>query len=142
MSMARPCRRSPPWRLWLTMSALPMRPSSRLRRQRLRCRPGRRLRALVMAEPLEPPPELSRPVALDRIGSARHTVRILANDDERAALARRFGIPSVDRLEATATLRRVRAGHLIEVAIALAADVTQTCVVTLEPIAQAVTEAA
>lgn len=88
----------------------------------------------------EPGPELSRPVPVERIGSARHTVRIVADAVERAALAQRFGIVAIDRLEATATLRRIRAGQLIEVALSLSADVTQTCVVTLDPVAQSVTE--
>ncbi len=86
--------------------------------------------------------ELSRPVAIDRIGSAPHVVRIAADAAERDALARRYGILGVGRLDATATLRRIRAGHLIEVVVSLSADVTQTCVATLEPVAQSVADEA
>lgn len=86
-------------------------------------------------------PEFSRPLRADRIGFDRGvTERLVATPAERAALARRFGIESVDRLEAEITLRRELGGR-ISARGTLSAEVVQACVVTLEPVAQRVEEA-
>ena len=45
-------------------------------------------------------PEFSRCVKLARIGSEPYRQRISANEDERVALARRFDLVSLDRLDA------------------------------------------
>jgi len=47
-------------------------------------------------------PEFSRPFDLRQLGSA--PVTLSANESERAALAKRFGIVSIERLEAVLTL--------------------------------------
>jgi len=78
------------------------------------------------------PPEFSRPHRLDQIGAGESEVRLAAEPEERAALAQRFGLPAIDRLEASFTLRRdaigvVARGHL-------SAEVVQSCVVTDEPL--------
>lgn len=77
-------------------------------------------------------PEFARPHRLDQIGAGESRVTVNAEPDERAALARRFGLVEVGTLEANYALRRnaigVRAtGHLT-------ADVVQSCVVTAEPL--------
>ena len=77
-------------------------------------------------------PEFARPHRLDQIGAGESRVTVHAEPDERAALARRFGLVEIGSLEARYALRRdaigVRAtGHL-------AADVIQACVVTAEPL--------
>ena len=82
--------------------------------------------------------EFIRVVKLDDLdglddGSLRRNIE--ANDRERALLARRFGLLSLDRLEASATLRRVSGGPLVRVEGRLDADVVQRCVVTLGPVA-------
>lgn len=88
----------------------------------------------------EPQPEFSRPVPVDRLGEAEITEEISAEPGERAALARRFGLLSLDRLSATlrlesaGRLERAGARNLVRIAGRLTAEVTQACVVTLEPV--------
>ncbi len=97
-----------------------------------------------MAASSEPQPEFSRLVPVDRLGEAEIPEEIpeeiSAGPGERAALARRFGLLSLDRLSATfrlesaGRLERAGARNLVRIAGRLAAEVTQTCVVTLEPV--------
>jgi len=84
-------------------------------------------------------PEFSRPVTLARIGPEGRQEVLEASAEERAALARRFGILSIESLRADLVLRpepdgAVRADGRLEAAV------TQSCVVTLEPVAQRVEE--
>lgn len=51
-----------------------------------------------MTNPLAP--EFSRPVRLDQLGRHADSVTISATEAERAALAKRFGLLALDRLEA------------------------------------------
>jgi len=76
-------------------------------------------------------PEFSRPYKLDTLGQPR-AVDIRAEAEERTGLARRFGLQSLDRLEARATLTTSAQG--IEVAGHLRAEAVQSCVVTGDPI--------
>lgn len=78
-------------------------------------------------------PEFSRPERIDTIGAGERSVTIAADPAERAALATRFGLVSIDRLEASVSVRREAAG--IAVRGRVAADVVQACSVTDEPIA-------
>lgn len=84
--------------------------------------------------------EFSRPVDLARVGDAEAVHDIEASADERAALARRFGVVGIDSLRARISLRRIRGGAAVRLSGRLAADVTQSCVVTLEPVKQHVEE--
>lgn len=81
--------------------------------------------------------ELSRRVAAADVGERPLTVEIAASPDERRALAERFGLAALDRLEGRARLSRAPArdggGTVLRVEIAFAAEAAQTCVVTLEP---------
>ena len=81
--------------------------------------------------------ELSRRVAAADVGARPLTVEISASPDERRALAERFGLAALHRLEGRARLSRVAArgggGPVLRVEIAFAAEAAQTCVVTLEP---------
>jgi uncharacterized metal-binding protein YceD (DUF177 family) len=77
--------------------------------------------------------ELSRPLALDRISTTQHREEIAATDKERAALAKRFNLLGLDRLEASFTLKRVRK-DLVRVKGRLSAELVQACVVTLDPV--------
>jgi len=81
-----------------------------------------------------PAPELSRPVALDGLRPGDTDFAVVAGPDERAALARRFGLESIDRLEAALRLTRMPRTGRIRLQGDLVADVVQTCVVTLEPV--------
>jgi uncharacterized metal-binding protein YceD (DUF177 family) len=84
--------------------------------------------------------EFQRPVDLARLGDAGTRLTIEANPAERAALARRFDIASIESLRADLELRRVRGGAAVTLAGHLVADVTQACIVTLEPVKQHVEE--
>jgi uncharacterized metal-binding protein YceD (DUF177 family) len=84
-----------------------------------------------MTKEPEPSTEFSRPVAV--AGLAKPTeLRIRAEPAERAALARRFGLLAIDRLEAAVRLAPVAAGIRLEAS--LSAAVVQECVVTLESV--------
>jgi uncharacterized metal-binding protein YceD (DUF177 family) len=78
-------------------------------------------------------PEFSRPVPVDQISERGRSLDIAANAVERAALARRFGLVDLGRLEATGRL--TRSGVFYRLQLDWTADVVQTCVVTLEPVA-------
>lgn len=82
---------------------------------------------------------LSRPVAVADIPASGLEVTVEASEAERAELARRFGTGPIDRLvgsfNLTGTSERVHVTGTVE------AGVTQTCVVTLEPFANTVSEA-
>ncbi|MGO8919343.1 MAG: YceD family protein [Stellaceae bacterium] len=75
--------------------------------------------------------EFSRPVALDRLAPGETVYDIAAEPGERAALARRFQLPALDRLEARVRLERL-AGGLVRLNAELSADVVQECVISLE----------
>jgi uncharacterized metal-binding protein YceD (DUF177 family) len=80
----------------------------------------------------EPAFEFSRPIAVDRLSSVEFVEAIEADSGERARLAERFGLVSLDRLDASVRVQR-RDGGIVRVAGQLVADVVQTCVITLEP---------
>lgn len=83
-------------------------------------------------------PEFSRPERIDAIGARPRSVAIEADASERAALAVRFGLVSVDRLTATLSLHEETSG--IVVTGQVEADVVQACVVTGAPLTTHVDE--
>ena len=84
-------------------------------------------------------PELSRLLALDRIGAAGAALTVRADPAECAAVALRLQIPAVAALACSFRLRRVGEA-VIEAVGTLDAVVTQVCVVSLEEFAQPVHE--
>jgi len=84
-------------------------------------------------------PEFSRPVRVDRVEKTDRPLHLTASVEERAALAERFRILEIGRLEADVHLRR-QAGGRVVVAVDCEADVLQSCVVTLEPVAGRIAE--
>ena len=76
-------------------------------------------------------PELSRPVRLRQVDAK--PVRIEANESERAALAKRFAIPSIEKLEADLALDSD--GERVRIHGEMIAAVTQDCSVSGEPFA-------
>ena len=78
------------------------------------------------------PPEFSRPVSTAKLSKTQATYQIAATEAERAALVQRFGLVSLDRLEAEVRLRRV--GGDVRLEADLSADLAQGCIVTLEPV--------
>ncbi|WP_066658845.1 MULTISPECIES: YceD family protein [unclassified Sphingomonas] len=84
-------------------------------------------------------PEFSRPQRLDAIGKGEHRVEISADAGERAALARRFGLIAIDRLDAVITVQRDATGVLARGN--LQGAVVQACSVTGDPVPAQVDEA-
>lgn len=79
------------------------------------------------------PPEFSRVVDLDRVGARETAIALVADAGERAALARRFGLASLDSLTAELRVRRLLSG-MFRLTGTLRGEVVQHCVVTLEPV--------
>lgn len=84
-------------------------------------------------------PEFSRIVNLARLPAEGREERLEARPAECAALARRFGILGVNRIAARLRLRP-EPGGLATVDGRLEAEVVQACVVTLDPVVQAIDE--
>lgn len=83
-------------------------------------------------------PEFSRIERLDTIGSEPREVSISAREVERAALAERFGLVAIERLEGRFTVRQEAAG--VSVIGRVTATVTQACSVTGDPVPAQVDE--
>ena len=84
-------------------------------------------------------PEFSRPMRLDAIGDGLGHRAVAADDAERAALAARFDLVALDRLEGAFDVRREAAG--IRVTGRITGRVTQRCVVSGAPLPADVDEA-
>lgn len=78
--------------------------------------------------------EFSRPIAVERLPLEGKRVEIVATEEERNALARRFGVDTLERLSADVHLAPFANGELVRVSGRLSAAVTQTCGVTLAPV--------
>ena len=87
---------------------------------------------------MKPQPEFSRPVRSDTLSSGPRELSIGADEAERVALARRFGLVSVERLSAEASIKRD--GEVIEAEGTLSAAVTQSCVASGAPVAAQIDE--
>jgi hypothetical protein len=83
--------------------------------------------------------ELTRPVRAAHIKDSVQEHIVLATEAERAALARRFGLPGISHLRGEFQLRHERAG-VIAATLRMRAKVTQTCVVSLEPFEAGISE--
>lgn len=81
-------------------------------------------------------PEFSRPFDVRQLD--HRAVTLVADEQERAALARRFGLVRIDRLEAEMTLER--AGEALNASGTLIADFVQSCAVSAEDLAVAARE--
>jgi len=81
--------------------------------------------------------EMTRPVRPSSLGQEGRTERLEARPEELAALAARLGLVALDALEAEIALAPAPGGAVRARGI-LRARVVQACVVTLEPVPQAV----
>ena len=81
----------------------------------------------------KPAPEFSRPIDVESLGDSPIRLDIHADADERANLARRFGLVEVQSLSASVTLERDATGD-VRLSGRLKAEIVQTCVVSLEPV--------
>jgi len=79
-------------------------------------------------------PELSRPLKVDKIPLGGVEERIVASPQEKEALAARFNLTALPSLESFLTVRK-EDGGFVAVKGTFSADVVQTCVVTLDPVA-------
>ena len=70
---------------------------------------------------------------LARLGNAGDRVAFAASEAERAAIARWSGIVSLQAFEAKVEIKKLAANRF-GLSFLLTADVTQACVVTLEPV--------
>jgi len=84
-------------------------------------------------------PEFSRPVAVASIPPEGRVIALEASPAERALLAARFGLPSIETLTCSFTLSPL-AGSGLSAEGALAARVRQVCVVSGETFEAAVAE--
>ena len=84
--------------------------------------------------------EFSRPLALDAVGQEELVMEISAIEEERAALVRRFGLLALSLLKAELRLRRREESGFLLVEGRIEAEVTQACVVTLEPVTSRLAE--
>jgi len=83
-----------------------------------------------------PAPEFSRIIKLDQLGKAGTTHTIAPTDDERAALARRFGLLALDRMEADYALTEEDGALMARGQ--LRAALSQPCVATAEPVPETI----
>jgi uncharacterized metal-binding protein YceD (DUF177 family) len=83
--------------------------------------------------------EFCRLVPLARVGTEPYRQEIVATEDERTALARRFDLVSLDRLSAAIELVR-QGGGTVLLCAAFEAEFAQSCVVTLDPVPGALSE--
>ena len=84
--------------------------------------------------------EFSRPLALDAVGQEDLVMEISATEEERYALVRRFGLLALSKLKAELRLRRREEAGILLVEGRIEAEVTQACVVTLEPVTSRLAE--
>ena len=89
---------------------------------------------------MDPEPEFSVAINLESIREKPCEMSLEANQDERAALSRRFGLISLDSLTAKLSLKWLDQGRLLSVSGQITGDVQQSCVVTLDPVRATVTE--
>lgn len=80
------------------------------------------------------PAEFSRLLALDNVPLGGTRIHLQASPEECRALAARFELVRLDRLEGDVEVTPVDAGLTFHVAGRLDADVVQSCVVTFEPV--------
>jgi uncharacterized metal-binding protein YceD (DUF177 family) len=86
-----------------------------------------------------PMPGYRRPMAVDTLGPTARTVRLDADEAERAAIAERLDLVAVRSLEAELAIGRK--GRTVSVAGTVRAAVTQSCVASGEPVEAMVEEA-
>jgi len=83
--------------------------------------------------------EFSRLVAADEIGRGGLVIELSANAEERAALAERFGLTALNNFRGRARLSALT-DRRIRLEVTFDADVLQSCVITLEPVASHISD--
>ncbi|MBV6632735.1 MAG: DUF177 domain-containing protein [Alphaproteobacteria bacterium] len=85
--------------------------------------------------------EFDRSIPLDRLDDEDMAIAETASADECAAIAARFDIPAVQALSVDAQVKLLNKGRYVSMIGTAKADLTLTCVVTLEPFEQSFEEA-
>lgn len=86
-------------------------------------------------------PEWSYPVAVEDIPSTGLRLTLAPKAEEKEAIAERLGILTLGALSADLELSREKGGHVIHVVGRFTADITQECVVSLEPVTSHIDDA-
>ena len=94
---------------------------------------SRRPRESESLDPLLPPPPMSRVIRVEEIKDDGD-IAIEATAAERATIAQLLELAALDKFAMAGTLRR-RGGGRVVLKGELVAEATQTCVVSLEPVA-------
>lgn len=84
--------------------------------------------------------EFSRVFQVRKLPKEAHAVTLVATPEECAALAARLGILSCEAVAAELTLEVSDGGRRVDARGRLTAQVSQACVVTLEPVPEAIDE--
>lgn len=79
-------------------------------------------------------PEFSVIVPLDTIGDGPRKMTISASDEERSALAGRFGLVAIQALSAELALEWLKPEKVLALRGRFSAHITQSCVITLDPV--------
>ncbi len=82
-------------------------------------------------------PEFSRIVKTDEMVSGKEKLVIEANEKERAELAKRFELVSIDSLRAELEVKTASNGE-VTVRGPMSAEIVQRCVATLEPVPETI----
>lgn len=85
-------------------------------------------------------PEFSRMLEVETLGEVAKRIRLEAAEEERARLARRFDLVSVESLTGDLIVERIKGSDLVRVRGRVAAQITQSCAVSGVPIAATVEE--
>lgn len=93
-----------------------------------------------MAPGEEMVPEFSVVVTLDSIRDEPRRFELRADNAERIALSGRFGLVSIESFNATLVLSWLKPGKVLSVKGQISANVTQSCVITLDPVPSAINE--
>ena len=89
---------------------------------------------------IELPPEFSRHIRVDQLAGQDTEFAFEGEPEERAQLADRFSLLDLERLDARVWARRVNGTPVVRVRVNFIADVLQSCIVTLDPVAAHIDE--
>lgn len=84
--------------------------------------------------------EWSHNIETDEVGVKSVSLQISPDEEQAFALSKRLGVISIEKLEADLTLTRNDVNKVIHVEGKVLADITQECVVTMDPVAEHVEE--
>ncbi len=79
-------------------------------------------------------PEFSHPIVVEEIPAGGRHFSLVADEEARAGLARRFELPSLTSFEGMLKLRFLAGGPMVRITGEMRAELEQACVVSLEPV--------